>query len=544
MPLQKEIELRLRRIPEINEISELKHLKNTVFHELEKTKKIKEEFLFFESEGDYLSIKNKILFSALKTEYPRMKDIDAYLEHLQRYIKLIDDKISNEKPPLTFQKLSLQPTGSGGKIRSVIEQFNTLVKNNTVTTTRVEGKERINHKDTQNHRFQFQFSLDTKHTQELHKNIEKSDVREGFLLTQNEISAVRKSLEVAWKSGTGKGIVKLKRVRGKKPEQLQKFSDLEKTLGLNYSVLVTPQEDKKNKLIALYKGKNHLLGGGQYGSVKLGQDLDTGEWVAVKIEKVTLEEKKEYKETKETKNEEKNKREREFEISKELGLQKSRAIRTVSGDEGKIYNILTLLEGHSLEVFFDPDESKRKGIRPITDFKEKLDICIKILSNVRDLHKKNILHRDFHPGNFMYDPIKKETIIIDFGDSIKLKNGQNKVFSNKPLGLFDHYRPELNTDEVKKRIQEMGIIEGIDLNLEYSKASDLFQLSFTIGNILTNYGNNLDAVPEKYGEELADLLDAMKNLESKTGFDIEKGIKAFQNIKNSYEKEFRSRPDF
>ena len=48
---------------------------------------------------------------------------------------------------------------------------------------------------------------------------------------------------------------------------------------LNYAVIV-----QGSKRFAIYKGKKNSVGEGGYGTVKLAQDLETGEWHALKVQ--------------------------------------------------------------------------------------------------------------------------------------------------------------------------------------------------------------------------------------------------------------------
>lgn len=137
------------------------------------------------------------------------------------------------------------------------------------------------------------------------------------------------------------------------------------------------------------------------GYVKLAQNLITGEWVAIKVIDKTV---ACYEEEEVT---------NEIKCLKELGQLKGYA-----ATKEKVYIAETLFSGttvsnrlHHSAFIKESQENPNNSIVII------LNICINLMKTMESLHKKGIVHGDFHANNIMVEPITDKLNVIDFGHS-------------------------------------------------------------------------------------------------------------------------------
>ena len=71
----------------------------------------------------------------------------------------------------------------------------------------------------------------------------------------------------------------------------------------------------------------------------------------------------------------------------------------------------------------------------------KYEICYKILQAVHNAHSNNVIHRDIKPQNIIYDDVKNEITIIDFGAS-KIKTIIDKA-TTMPMLSENYSAPEV-----------------------------------------------------------------------------------------------------
>lgn len=202
--------------------------------------------------------------------------------------------------------------------------------------------------------------------------------------------------------------------------------------GLNGKLPYSVIKASDGNLYALYKGKEKSLGEGTYGRVKIAQNIKTGEWVAVKIQKIELDE-----------SFNPIKKEAGIEIQHGGGI--STAFREVAasgvkGNRGhkpgykKGYIFQELLAGAPLDA------------QTIDSTDDKLNVAIMSLMVLDDkFHKKGLIHRDIKGGNIMYDKETNKLSFIDMGLLMNVKDVGEYGYKSVVSGSPSYMSPEIGT---------------------------------------------------------------------------------------------------
>jgi hypothetical protein len=180
---------------------------------------------------------------------------------------------------------------------------------------------------------------------------------------------------------------------------------------LRYAVIA-----QDGKLFAVYSGdKKHVLGAGRYGKVKLAQDLETGEWVALKVQMVFKDRNDLYDNL--------------FENELEMLVLLEAVIMTKNVELHPVvlqrwaehkkreqnYLLMNLARGKELfdvaaEILSHPQKY---------NIGQLLKIIISMIKQVQYAHEKHVLHRDIKLENFCVDVANLKVVLIDFGLSVK-----------------------------------------------------------------------------------------------------------------------------
>lgn len=318
-------------------------------------------------------------------------------------------------------------------------------------------------------------ALDSQSEPTLHRKIKPEDINRTnkLLITDEEFEKVKAAFAKDPK------LIKIKRAYQRNPEKKRKLNKLEKQINLKFSVI----RADNGKLYALYRGKENLLGAGGFGQVKLGQDLETGEWVAVKTQ-VSHGNYKDWK---------KNVR-KEGELTQERNQQIAMAKRRTDewwhrNKKAKSYSVQHIIKGQNI-ADYQPK-----------NFEEKLDMAMAVLKELKGLHESNILHLDIKPENMFYDPTTKKATIIDYGISLRIKPGAIAEPSIYSRGTTAYYNRDIPTrvSQDKKYIEKL-----------FSKSHDVFAMAFSLLDIFTDYRRFL--IKSKLGSAYDELFKEPNNL--------------------------------
>lgn len=188
--------------------------------------------------------------------------------------------------------------------------------------------------------------------------------------------------------------------------------------GFRYDVIKTADANGAPQYFILYKGesKGRALGSGAFGTVKVAQNLETGEFAAAKIisqgyveydafnlpvrpQEVAAIEKTRKKETRPL-----------------AQLNELRGEATAESEKKGHQAIVIMDMAHGQDL-----RSIQKTFSAIGRNKpavEWMQLCENIFREVHDLHQKKIIHRDLKVQNIMLDPASGKVTIIDKGLAI------------------------------------------------------------------------------------------------------------------------------
>lgn len=167
-------------------------------------------------------------------------------------------------------------------------------------------------------------------------------------------------------------------------------------------ICLNDPEDKTNRLFAIYKGAK--LGSGSYGKVGLMQDIDSGEWFAIKKYKYdpTL-----------------SAEDADGPIKATNAMDEYENLRLLHQSQGATELICKDNKHHQylVSLSYAPGISLREYInsRPDITPLRWLQIAVSLLKSVRELHKLHYLHRDINPNNIIVDLQTSKVRLIDFG---------------------------------------------------------------------------------------------------------------------------------
>ncbi len=269
--------------------------------------------------------------------------------------------------------------------------------------------------------------------------------QDGKLIPSDVTAQIRKKLfsgELIPQSETGKEMTS---TAGRLTEKRLKAAGINS----NFSVIVKKQGNDF-QIFAVYKGKDRSLGAGAFGSVKLVQDLDSGEFHALKLQSGSLQTE-----------------------SSVLAAAGQRLIASIvyepESATGKTrYKAArgqTLANGIITELATGtPLNSPELQRLPVTD---RVKMLTSAGQQLAVLHHRGYTHNDIKPDNILYDVrSKKPPRIIDWGTAVKI--GEKDM----PKGTPEFCAPEVTSGEGaaivytgKTDVYSYAIMVGVCLGL-------------------------------------------------------------------------------
>lgn len=223
---------------------------------------------------------------------------------------------------------------------------------------------------------------------------------------------------------------------------------------------------KSNREVHEVDGKKFMaystLGEGNFGKVSLAQDMESGEWVALKVLKQ----------------------------SSIAAASEYKMINKIGGGKGikdqKVL-VMSLISGQELFMF-----SQLKKASNLTDI-EWLQVGIGMCESIEDMNEKfDILMRDIKGENFIYHYSTGRVTPTDFGSACDAgKDQQKSIISNKKSGSRFTLAPES------------------DIKLKYSKRSEAYSVGRAYADTINLLDNRLDQLITENSQKFNDQ-DQMK----------------------------------
>jgi len=206
---------------------------------------------------------------------------------------------------------------------------------------------------------------------------------------------------------------------------------------------------------AIYKGAKHKksLGKGSFGKVKLVQNLNTREWIVVKI--IAFDE-SEHDNSVVYYN-------KEVQLLKEVGQYVASEIRTLPGQKYKAEIYMKLAKGISLDQLI-----KKNKILTVIEY---IEIMISILTLNDNLLSMDILHLDLKGHNIILDIGRFETKLIDFGLATHTDKNSKEKLAKAGIGTKVYTAPEVSEGKVPR-------------NVIYNQKSELYSQAITFTRLL------------------------------------------------------------
>lgn len=305
-------------------------------------------------------------------------------------------------------------------------------------------------------------------------------------------------------------IIKVKQFLQDKPDG--RYSKKDFDFPLAYGIIKQGEQ-----YFAIYYGESYgkLLGKGSYGKVKIAQNLDSGEHVALKVQEHSNEP---------YVNEQ---TEQEALILAEFNRLKAPLILRMKPNRIK-YNILM---NYFLGIdAFDFLELQRTN----TFYKPKMwcDLVIGMLKSVQAFHEKGWFHCDIKPENFLFEPFRREVHLIDFGFALKREAQAKTAEINVIRGTLPYIAPE------NKRAP-----------YEISEATEAYAMGLSISVILgiLSLANPASGYPFKYdanncehrtglqdNREIINFLMLMTSLTPSRRPSFQEAVEFFQGMRNQF----------
>lgn len=237
---------------------------------------------------------------------------------------------------------------------------------------------------------------------EIAQQLEHSGLlHDQFLLSPSERDAVSKILSDP------------KKIKVSRKEHISQFSVI---------------KDENGALFAIYNPKGHNVrnsdpaGAGLHGVIKAAQNLETGEWVALKIQKGLLEG------TPNEITEGKTEIDQALAEKKYLGKKQSllggqKRIKQFSNKKMEMHYIfMNIVSG--VQLMGNYGDKHLLDYVPQMSEKDLLTLYLNILQGLKELKDQDIIHRDLHSQNILVDVDNNYKVtFIDWGSAVDSKNG-------------------------------------------------------------------------------------------------------------------------
>lgn len=267
-------------------------------------------------------------------------------------------------------------------------------------------------------------------------------------------------------------------------------SKIKKTSDIRFSTILANTPQGKQTLFALYKGKNVTsLGKGNFGGVKLAQNLATGEWCAVKITREKINATDDYKP-----------------LRMKTPEQELQGIKVAEMLKGNAYRVDQ--HNHIFYLFMNylPGDPLNKIAQKNMNYRKLVEIAIGALHSLKVFHEKGYLHRDLKSPNIIHNsdsslPITARTNLIDYGSAMPVDSNGEIIVENS-FGMTGALTSWRQAD------QKLHLSQYTDM---FSMGNVFYDLMGSILNYKHKINELLSVIDEELqGKEDSENLDGLK----------------------------------
>ncbi|RHZ73639.1 hypothetical protein Glove_230g80 [Diversispora epigaea] len=118
------------------------------------------------------------------------------------------------------------------------------------------------------------------------------------------------------------------------------------------------------------------------------------------------------------------------------------------------------------------------------NWKQKLYNLWDLSERLKNIHKLDIVHQDFHPGNILSSNFRNSIIITDFGLSKLIETNLNSSEKKNIFGVLPYIAPEVLSGD-----EEYTCRQNFDdmYNEKYTKAADVYSFGIIAYEIVTGF---------------------------------------------------------
>lgn len=244
-------ERKLRESIRTKNIAELKRHRSNLAAKLKEAEKARTFYTKLLPKKDKLDPRNAIILAGIQDEFPKIEDLNSTIKRIKDYQKSINTILGS---PEKIETTTPSQSKVAGKVSRLVSDYEEKIRRESASTPKTPTTAKAFPLSQLRQASLKQFAVSPlkhekvaaqKQKRELHPNILSSDLKNGALLTVAEIKTVHEA--VAKEKAAGRNVIKIKRTRARTGAKLDKLSDLEKRLKLNYSVIVIPPEGEHLK---------------------------------------------------------------------------------------------------------------------------------------------------------------------------------------------------------------------------------------------------------------------------------------------------------